>query len=219
MFRMHAVWLIAGWLCCFTSPAHAQTTVTKHVTWNLDALAGSPAGPFMLNFQLIDGLGVAGGNASVTVSNAPFAGFTLTDGSFLAQVNRPITPVLGERLEFDLSFAYDPNAGDVPDQFSFAVLDNLGWELPTTGPADASATFDLTRDCIIVNTFAGDPGRTPEAGGPGIALAAPVITGESCAVPEPGSLFLLAPTLAGLFLISRRGRSASTPPPDSDEAS
>lgn len=198
--------IVALGLCLLAGgPATAQTTIHKHVSWNVDPLVGHPAGPYSLNFQLSDGAGTGNGNLVVTVSQAPFAGFTLDNTSFFQQANPSFTPTPGVPLEFDVSFTYTGADDPTPDQFSFAALDSSGFELPTLGPADALATFDLTPSGLVVGTFGSDPSRSPAAGGDVLTFDAPVITDiESNAVPEPGSLLLFLPALAVAGRLRRR---------------
>lgn len=186
-----------GLLLALSGVAHAQTVVTRRVTWDLEAVVGHSAGPFSLNFQLVDGIGTGDGNASVQVTSSDFGGFTLTDTQFFSQVNRSIFPVMGTPLQFDVTVQYAADPGPVPDQFSFALLDSSGFELPTLGPADASATFDLAESGLLVNTYAGDLSRTPAAGGMAVALAAPIVldVSDAPAVPEPVSWWLFLPAL------------------------
>lgn len=190
-------------LLCATA-ATAQTVVNKHVRWNVDPLVGHTAGPYLLNFQLVDGAGIGNSNATVTVSNAPFAGFTFNNSAFIQMFSPSFTPLAGVPLEFDVSIAYPGTDSPTPDQLSFAALDNLGFELPTLGPADALATFDVTSGGVVVNAYGSDTARAPEAGGGVLEFAAPVITDT---VPEPGALFLFLPALAVVARLRRGGNT------------
>lgn len=191
-------------VCLACGPAQAQTTVNKHVSWNVDALVGHTAAPYSLNFQLVDGAGTGNGNVTVTVSNAPFAGFSFDNTAFFQSNSPAFVPVPGTPLEFDVAITYTGTDSPTPDQFSFAVLDNTGFELPTLGPADALATFDVLPAGVTVVSYGADTSRSPNAGGAAINFPAPVITDlPGAVVPEPASALMLLPALA-LPLIRRR---------------
>lgn len=205
MPRRHKV-LVSLLFCLMLagSPAFAQTTVQKHVSWNVDPLVGHAAGPFSLNFQLTDGAGTGNGNVTVTVSNAPFAGFSFNNSSFFQSNISAFTPMVGVPVEFDLTFTYTGTDAPTPDQFSFAALDSSNVELPTVGPADALATFDVTGSGIVVATYAGDAGQAPNIG-----FQAPVVTDIGApVVPEPASAALLVPAAVLLFGLRRKHRNA-----------
>ena len=101
-----------------------------------------------------------------------------------------------------MTFTSFVDAGGIPDEFSFAILDGTGVEIPTLGPADSLASIDLLSDGPLVSVYAGDGNRPPVGGGPVIALNAP---SASSPVPEPKSIGL---ALVGLTVIaaSRRPR-------------
>src|SRR5690349_14032044 len=112
-------------------------------------LVGNPAGPFSLDFQLNDGSAAGDGNNTAVLSgfffgsgaslgSASVAGgasgdlgssVTLTDSGFLNEFTQGFTP--GATLQFLLNLSTNVDAGDTPDQFSFAILDSSGAQLPT----------------------------------------------------------------------------------------
>lgn len=188
--------------------------VTYSFGLNTAPLAGHPAGPFSLNFQLTDGSGALDSNNMVTLSSFQFGaggsamgaptvagGATgsvggsviLTDSSFLNSFTQQFTP--GSRLTFQAQVTTNIDSGPQPDQFSFAILDRTGVELPTTSSFfDVFATIDIDSTTNpTVRTAASDPTRIPAAGG------APITTGPAQvqAVPEPGTAVLL---IVGLLI-------------------
>lgn len=179
----------------------------------LPLLADSSSGPFSLDFQLIDGSGspIPDGNNSVTVDHFNFntggswtgpASFTLTDNTLPAfGPANTFTP--GSSLSFRVTLTVNVDAGGTPDQFSFAILDGNGQEIPTTGLGDAFVSVDINSAIPTVNSFASDfPGRTS------LNITEPAIT----PVPEPASLGLLAGGLCVGFALlrSRRAREWGT---------
>jgi hypothetical protein len=115
---------------------------------NTAPLAGHTAGPFSLEFQLNDGSGTNDGNNTASLSNFLFnggaavgsptlnggasgnltSGVTLTDNSFFNQFIQGFTA--GSTLSFRLSLSTNVGSGGTPDQFSFAILDKTGTEIP-----------------------------------------------------------------------------------------
>lgn len=136
----------------------SRGSLSFHVDVNtapLLGLVGAPA-PFSLDYQLVDGAGTGDGNNSVTLSNFVFNGgtfsgtatrtggaigslastITLTDSSFASELFQGFTP--GMSLGFDVSMSTNVEAGLTPDSFSFGILDNLLFQLPTTDPLGVS---------------------------------------------------------------------------------
>jgi hypothetical protein len=146
---------------------------------------GGPAGSPTLN---------GGANGNLT------SGVTLTDNSFFNQFIQSFTP--GSALSFRLSLSTNMDSGGTPDQFSFAILDKTGAELPTLAPGffDVFVQIDIDSASPIVRTFGTDTSRTPAGGGPAINIAAPV---AASAVPEPGTI-LLFPTFLFAPLVWKR---------------
>src|SRR5262249_4000384 len=123
-------------------------------------------------------LGDASGDLNGTVM--------LIDSSFLNYFAQSFTP--GAFLKFRLSLTNNIDLVGAPDQFSFSILDNTGFEIPTLGGPffDVLAAIDISSDSPTVQTFAGDSTRTPAAGGGPILIPAPVVT-----VPEPSSFWVV----------------------------
>ncbi len=211
--------LCAGALC-------GAQTQSYHIRMDTAPLVGHAAGPFALNFQFTDGSGNTPGDANNTVHLFNFnfgggsgmgtsatingasgdlaSGVTLTDTDLLNDFAQTFTP--GNELNFDVTLTNNADASGTPDEFTFAILDNTGIELPTLGLADVGADVflltDLTGDPLTLQTFASDDSQAPAGGGNPLAIAAPTAT----AVPEPGNVALLASLTVGGSLLLRRSR-------------
>ncbi len=181
-------------------PAHAGILYT--VTLNTTALIGSA--PFTLDFQFLDGTGLAGdlNDNTVSLTNFSFGGGTglgggsalggasgslssgvlLHDTAFFNDYSEDFTP--GTLLKFDVSITNVFNPSGIPDLFTLAILDNLGFEIPTTGFADEFFAFSLEGGSPPVVTTAGS------APGAEFSIEAPLVAAAG-AVPEPSSLILL----------------------------
>ena len=108
---------------------------------------------------------------------------------------------------FSFRLALDPHqdAGSTPDEFTFAILDGTGLELPTKSLFDVFILIDIDSPCPIVNTFGADTSRLPNAGGTAIAIAAPIATPANS--PEPVSWVLLIAGLGGIACARRYANS------------
>jgi hypothetical protein len=208
-FTLLLLLCIAG---CFTV-AHAD--VIYNISMNTAPLLGHPAGPFSLEFQFNDGSGTADSNNTAVLNNFLFnggtpvggptitggvagnltSGITLTDSSFFNQFIQGFTP--GSALSFLLSLSTNVDTGITPDQFSFAILDKTGTEIPTLAPSffDVFVQIDITTANPPVQAFATNASRTPAGGGPPINIGAPTVS----AVPEPSTFMLLSSGLVALF--------------------
>jgi hypothetical protein len=209
--------------------ASVSSAYMLNVTLDTSPLIGHAAGPFSINFQLnptvdpgnntvtINNFNFGTGNASGTptyingASGDLYTAVTLTDSTlFLNYFSQTFVP--GNLLSFTISFTpnmtvnEDPGLGGTPDQFTFAILDNLGFPIPTMFPSGALMTIDIVTPNPDVNTYATDPGTPPTAGGPGITMNAPQYTVVG-AIPEPTTvtLFLFG---GGLMAWSRFRRRA-----------
>ena len=210
--------LCAGALC------QAQTQAF-HVRIETSPLISHAAGPFALNFQFTDGSGNTPGDANNTVqlfnfdfgggsgSGAPTtkggvsgdvaSGIALTDTDLFNDFEQTFTP--GNALEFDVILTNVADTSGTPDEFTFAILDSAGIELPTLGlgvvGSDVFLLTDLTGDPLALQAFASDDTQPPAGGGNPLVIAAPTIA----AVPEPGDFALLASLTAGSVLFLHRG--------------
>jgi hypothetical protein len=204
-----------------SAPA-ARADFHYNVQMNTSSLIGHVAGPFSLDFQLIDGDGVA--NNTVTLTNFVFGGgspsgaptlsggasgdlssaVALTDTTFLNEFTQGFTP--GNTLSFSLTTTNAFAGSGVPDAFSFAILDRTGAELPTASPSGAFLQSDFGGlGGPTVQTFASDPNTAPAGGGSALTIPAPTvqIVGANAA-PEPTPAALLGATALPLLGLLRR---------------
>lgn len=195
-----------------------QADLALAISVDTTPLIGHPAGPFSLEFQLNDGNGTGDGNNTATLSNFLFSGgaaagsstlnggatgnltsgITLTDNGFFNQFIQNFSP--GATLSFQLGLTTKLDSGGVPDEFSFAILDSSGFEIPTLSPANALLIIDLGSNTPTVSTFRTDTSQRPSGGGPPIDIAAPLVSN----VPEPNSLALLVTSLLALIVRSSK---------------
>jgi len=204
-------------LLAFTASAAA---INYNINLNTAPLIAHAAGPFSLNFQLTDGSGTNDANNTVTLSGFQFgtggsavgsptrvggatgtlgSTVTLTDSAFLNSFTQQFTP--GNRLSFMAQVTTNVDAGPQPDEFSFAILDRTGTELPTASSFfDVFVTIDIDSPTSpTVWTFGSDATRIPAGGGPPITIGAAQVQ----AVPEPAAGLLLG---CGLLLFSTLSR-------------
>jgi len=191
-------------------------------TLNTTALESSAAGPFTLDFQFIDGSGFGDGNNTVTLSDFDFGGgsvdttpafvtggvnvstgplgVTLTDSSFLNEVQFSLTP--GSSLSFLFDSTSNPDTG-APDTFTFAIDDGSGLEISTTNPSgfDSFVEVDLPSDSSGASTT-----LSSSAPGASVTLSAPT-SGPTSSVPEPSAFLPLA--AAALWAVRRKSRQRS----------
>jgi hypothetical protein len=109
----------------------------------------------------------------------------------------------GNALSFRLSLSTNVDSGGTPDEFSFAILDHTGTEIPTLASFfDVFVQIDIDSTNPVIHTFATDTSRTPEGGSGPINIAAPTATPVS-SVPEPTMMLL---TLSGLVALFGKAR-------------
>jgi len=172
-----------------------QAANTRMITVNTSQLVGHPAGPFSLAFQLTDGGGTGNASNTVTVSRVQFGGgsasespvstggasgslaasVTLTDSAFVNYLYQPFVP--GSQLTFVVSVTGNLGSGQIPDRFSFSILDRTGAEIPTLAGEDFDQILavDINSSDPTFQIFAGDTSRTPEAGGNAITISVPSV--------------------------------------------
>ncbi len=219
-----AGWLMAIFACLACTPSYAGICVD--VTVQTQALVGSPAGPFYLDFQLNDGSGLGNANNTATLSEFNFgtgspAGspitsggasgdlgstISITDSQFLNEFTQSFVP--GSTLSFELMLTNHVESGPQPDEFSFFILDSTFTPIPTLDPVtgrDAFIVIDIDSSNPVVQSYGSDPSIPPAGGGGPITIAAPEIV--NC--PEPGSLTLLVSGVS-LLAVSQRLRKMRT---------
>jgi hypothetical protein len=195
------------------STSHA-TSIGFNVSLGTSPLIGSSAGPFYIDFQLIDGSGIGDANNTVTINNFLFGGgnavgsplppiggasgdlssfVSITDNSFLNEFTQQFNP--GSKLSFHVNLTTNVDIGSpTPDAFSFAILDNTLAPLPTTGLGDALLLVNINSSTPLVEPFPTSPGSP-------IQLSAPEIS----AVPETGSsISMLLVGLGAVWCFRRR---------------
>ncbi len=191
-------------LVCLAARPAAAASIGFDVVVNTAPLAGNPAGPFSLDFQLIGagpnsvslsnfqffgGSAVGSASAFGTASGNLMSGITLNDSStFFNEIFQQFTP--GSQLRFSVSMT--TNLTPTPDAFSFAILDNTLSNIPTNGLGDALFLFNIrpTGPVSDLQTF-----RPTGAGLTSITVTA---------VPEPSSATLLLTGVAAIALWLRR---------------
>ena len=164
------------------------------------------AGPYSLSFALVNGgapastvsvthLDLGGGSLNggpVLTGGVSFSAdsFQFQDSALVNQAVQSFTP--GTTLSFFVNASLN-NFASFADTFSFAILDDTGTEIPTTGLASEVLYVELT-DPVLIEAYA-------SAGTPGFPQ--PLIS----EVPEPSTAALAA---AGLAVAVWRRRT-STP--------
>ena len=198
-------------VCVVFTQSQAIAAVIGVVQLNTAPLIGHTAGPFSIDFQLAGSggstatlsdfsFGAGGGPAGVPTLVGGATGdlsstVTILDDSFLNEFTQAFTP--GDILSFHLSLSGTAPAVGFPDEFSFAILDRTGAELPTNSFANVFLSADITPS-PSVESFGSDLARAPQGGGRAIDIAPPVVVPSS--VPEPVTLLLVAAGLACVFV-------------------
>jgi hypothetical protein len=217
---------ISFWLG--SSVCHADTIATINLT--TAGLIGHPAGPFSVEFQFTDGSGIGDGNNTVAITNFTFGagsaigtattiggasgtlftGVNIRDNSFFNQFIQKFNP--GTTLGFQLDLTTNIDSSGTPDEFSFAILDSSGAEIPTqAGPGvDVFAVVDINSSAPGIVNYASDTTRTPVAGGGPINMPAPTLVSG---VPEPSTWIMLLTALAVMAAIRHRRSSGPEPFP------
>ena len=192
----------------------ASADIQFRVKLNTSSLTAKPSGPFTLGFQLNDGSGTGDANNWATISNISFGGGSATGGTafgiggasgdlgssvalidsdpLLNDFTQGFTP--GSWLSFDVSLSTHVDSGFTPDEFSFAILDNNFFNLPTTS---------LGTDTFVqVAIDSANPTVLTAASLDG-AISAPSVT----PVPEASTYGMVGAALLGLVALKRRRRA------------
>ena len=188
------------------------TQILVDVRLNTTSLASSAAGPFQLDVQLNDG-GDPNNNTAL-FSNFTFGGggplgvptltggasgslnssFMLADTNFLNEFRQSFNA--GSALRFTLLLTTNVDPSGTPDQFSLAILDSNGVELPTGSAGTYGTSVILLADLVGGMTQLSGFGSDSDAA---IAFAAPSVASS---VPEPATIGMMAAGLA-IYLLRR----------------
>lgn len=220
----------AFFICVFSVVSQRLNADTLfNITLDTASLVGHPAGPFYVEFALTDGSGIGDANNTVTLSNfnlgggsalgSPFlfggasgslaTGVTITDTSFVSFFSEQFAP--GLHLSFLLGLTSNDDAGGTPDGFTFFILDSSGVALPTLAPfGDYFLGAALGSTGPLFDAWGSDPSRAPTDGDP-VSISAPIVTASS-AVPEPGSIYLVASVVVVMALVRHRFRGVCREP-------
>ena len=200
------------------SPPDA-VAITINATIDTSALSGAAA---QLAFDLIDGDGAVDNTVSISGflaqgatlgSPSTTGGVTgilpgpvmLSDTDFFNELLQPIT--FGSSLSFVLDLTTHFSGSGLPDALSFFILNSAatGSLVTTTEPSGSNALFQID--------LVGPPtGIEPIVFSATTPIGAPVpvvLTAPGAAVPEPGSLVLMA---TGVVLIAWHARRARQHP-------
>ena len=209
--------LFAWFITLLVFPAAMHAGILYDVSLDTAPLIGLPAGPFSLAFQLADGSGTGDGNNAAVLTNFQFGGggvpfgapitlgsafgdlssaVVLTDSSFANFFAQSFTP--GDTVSFLLDLTTNVDAGPVPDEFTFSILDNTLNPIPTTAGMffDVFVQIDIDSSNPTVTIYASDTSRVPVAGGGPIDLGLPTVQ----TVPEPNTMALVGVVASLLFL-------------------
>jgi hypothetical protein len=182
--------LVAATGALLLAPLACAQTGEFDVTVNTAPLIGNASAPFSLDFQLNNGSGAGdlsntatiggfnfgGGSATAgaTVSGGAsgdlVAGIQLTESSAFNELYQGFTA--GSSLTFHVSLTLNAAPGVTPDAFTFGILDNGLFNIPTTAPDNSLFTITLSGGTPTVTTASGTD--------------LPAVTVNVSAVPEPG---------------------------------
>ena len=215
MYRKAIILLTLAIGLSVLSSAATLSTVSLDTT----PLIGHPAAPFSINFQLNDGSGTGDSNNTAAIDAFDFgggsatpgttlvggasgdllSGIKITDSGFLNLFTQGFVP--GAQLRFSLLLSANGDTGGTPDQFSFAILDSSGFELPYLSVFNAALVINI-QDASHDIEFAGtDPSASPFGGGDPILMDPPEV---SSSVPEPASGLLIVLGSISILLSHRR---------------
>jgi hypothetical protein len=201
---LRAVVLLAALIAMIT----VRADTSFNVLLDTSTLVGNPAGPFALDFQLNDGAGVGDGNNTATLSNFQFGGgsasdsptwfggasgdlassVVLTDTDPFNEFYQAFNP--GAWLSFNVLLSTNFIFGDIPDLFSFAILDGSLMNLATQSfGSDTFLEVNIDSATPSIETFASAD----------LSIGAPTAT-----VPETLNSGLWAGGLLTLAAIFRR---------------
>jgi len=207
---LSATLLVLTLMFMWTASVHAQTYLydVSVPTDELNAPENSGDAPFSLYFDLSAPSGPYGNN-TVTITNfnvtGPSSPVILTDTGFDVNDEEPFTAQGSpdSTLTFTVATTNNPDTGGGPDEFSFFILNNGGFAIPTTDTESSSLFY--------INLGGATPSVTTFQGMGTYAGVNPTVTLEGV-VPEPSPATVLIVAfigLAGLFAIRKRARANS----------
>ncbi len=193
-------------LACMSGPLTYADSLFD-VAINTSSLVGHPAGPFLLDVQLVDGSGIGDGSNAVALKGFTFgrgsamgiptlngdafgdltSSVVLRDTVFVSELSQRFRP--GNFLKFDLITTTNPDP-IAPDELSISILDSTGTQIPTLGLAPAGSDILIGLDIgtgAAPVAFGSDPSRSPAAGGPPLTIPTPSVQ----ALPEPSAMLLV----------------------------
>ena len=192
---------VGSWL----APAGAiHASVIEEVSLDTSPLIGHAAGPFSVDFQLngmngntatLSGFsfGPGGGASGNPIHIGGASGdlsstVTLAESGSLNDFTEAF--ISGSHLSFELTLSTQTKPKSFPDEFTFAILDRTGAELPTKSFFDVFVDISVT-DNPNIQSFGADPNRSPTGGGPPLSIGPPTLQQPGSPVPEPKTLILI----------------------------
>jgi hypothetical protein len=202
-------WVTVGAVLALAALGAPTPAGAGPVTFSVTVDTSNLNGAFTLDYQLVNGSGNPAGNNSLTISQLALTGGSLvppttlngnpvpgditsrtgisfTDNGFLGDLQQPIS-LTGSpsSVSFQVGLTTNVNTGPAasPDEFTFAILDAGGSEIPTTDSNGNDAFVDvvIASSNPSIEAFGSVDGTVPA---PAIIASVPV--------PEPAGLMLAA---------------------------
>jgi hypothetical protein len=206
-----------------------QANTIFNLSLDTSGLVGNANDPFALDFQFSSGDTTSGVSNTATLSLFAFGaggsagvgnpfpnsgnasgdvGSTVvlntSGGSFFNEFSQNIAP--GSMLSFQINLTNNPQSSGTPDEFTFQLIDNTLSGISTTDPSGSSSLviIDLTGGTLTPRIFS--------TNGDSVAIT-PHVSLSQTEVPEPASVWLLAPTLlATLWFVRKRVPNTASSP-------
>ncbi len=210
--RLILVFVATAWV--------ASASLSVGVYIDTAPLIDHPAGPFSLEFQLIDGSESGDANNTAVLNAFAFGGGSPTGapsvlggvtGNLLSTITMiDSSPVnrysqsfdAGTYVYFQVALTTNADRNRIPDEFSASILDRSGVAIPTAdAPENAFVVIDGLEQTVEYSSLYVTQG--PAAGGPPIHIPIPMVA----ATPEPGTFLISGVALCALALMRRRRTS------------